>query len=81
MIFSLLLYSCLATVNADGIAVPLQQNCRVHQVNVERMGLGECSMAGPVESAKYWEENLHTRIVVRFACTDRPQRYLHANEA
>lgn len=72
MIYSLLLYTCL--VSSGG-------HCRVHQVNLERMNLGACLKASQTEAAKYWEENLHTRFVVGSKCTDRPQRYLHANEA
>lgn len=81
MIYSLILYTCMATINPDGIAVGIDKHCRKHQVNIERMNLGECFMAAGVESAKYWEDNLHTRIVVGYKCTDRPQKYLHANEA
>ncbi len=81
MIFSLLFYTCLATVGADGLGHSTGKNCRVHQVNVERMPLGTCFMAGPIEAAKYWEDNLHTRVVVGWKCTDRPQKFLHANEA
>jgi len=81
MIFSLVFYTCLATIGADGIGHSTGKNCRVHQVNVQRMGLGTCYMAGAIESAKYWDDQKHTRIVVGFKCSDRPQKFLHANEA
>lgn len=56
-------------------------HCRAHVVNIERMNLGTCLMASQIEAAKYWNENLHTRLVVKSACTDRPDRLLHMNEA
>lgn len=82
MIFSLLFYTCLATVNpATGIGESTGKHCRIHQVNVERMGMGTCFMAAPIEAAKYWEDTKHTRVVVGWKCTDRPQKYLRSREA
>jgi hypothetical protein len=70
MIFSLLLYSC-ALSGAD---------CRVSQVNVERMSLSTCLMASQIEAARYISEHPN-RKVVGLRCSDRPQKFLHANEA
>lgn len=68
-IFALILYTCLANGTA----------CTKH-VEVDRLGMIECAIAGQQLAAKYVSEH-PKRVIKGLRCTDRPQLFIHTNEA
>lgn len=70
MIFSLLIYTCAFS----------GQDCRPVQINAERMSLGACFMASQIEAANYMRDHPKRKFIAA-RCTDRPQKFLKANEA
>lgn len=70
MIFSLLIYTCLLN----------GKECRPHVENIERMSLMQCVVTGQQAMAIY-DRDHPKRKSVMYRCTDRPQKYIKANEA